>query len=169
MRSGPPFGPGGRIVNSSKPSSDSWLASSTVLTTLYSNAMSAFKHRASSGQLAQNPNARRGPDDGRPRHSEEEPVLHNAGKGMESRAEAGVDRTEGRVQDQVAVVGPERLPGCHAELRLPAQGLDRAAGRLPEEGQHFDRHRSAPETADQLAFVSDQDETPAGMRHDLLP
>src|ERR1700686_5820496 len=127
MRSGPPLGPGGRMVKSSKPSSDSWLASSTVLTTLYSNGISATKHRASSGQLAENSDPRPRPDDGGAGHAKEEPVFDDAGDLVQRPAERGVDVPEARVENQVAVVGPKWPPDRHPELGPAAEGLDRAA------------------------------------------
>src|SRR5260370_25428744 len=132
MRSGPQSGPGGRMVKSSKPSSDSWLASSPVLTTLYSKGISAPKNRASSGQLAENSNARRGADDGGASHAEEESVLDDAGNRVEGHAECDVDRPEAGVENQVAIVGRVWLAGRHPELGPPADALDRAAGRVPE-------------------------------------
>src|SRR3989442_12907593 len=136
------------MVHSSNPSSDSWFASSTVLTTLYSNGMSAPKHRASSGQLAKYSDAGRGPDDRRPRHAEEQSVLEDAGNRVEGNAEGRIDGAEAGVEHQVAVVGFERTAGRHAELGLPAQGLDRAARPLPQKGQHPDRPRAPPQPAD---------------------
>src|SRR3984893_8685021 len=168
MRSGPPLGPGGRMVKSSKPSSDSWLASSTVLTTLYSNGISATKHRASSGQLAENSDPRPRPDDGGARHAKEEPVFDDAGDLVERPAERGVDVTEARVENQVAVVRLEWPAGFHPELRPAAEGLDRASGRLPQEGQHLDRDPTVPQPAHQLALVGDEDEASAGVGDDLL-
>src|ERR1700726_1474984 len=156
------------MVKSSKPSSDSWLASSTVLTTLNSNAISAPKHRARSGQLAENPHARPRPDDGGTSHPEEEPVLHDAGDRVKGRAQTSVDDAEGRVEEQVAVVGGEGSSGGHAKLGLAAEGLNRAAGCLPEEGQDLDGDGPAPQSADQLALVGNQDEPTAGVGHDLL-
>src|SRR4029077_1558788 len=157
------------MVNSSKPSSDSWLTSSTVFTTLYSNGISAPKHRARSRQLAKNANARRRAHDGGAGHAEEESVFDDARDLVKRRAECSVDGPEAGVQDQVAIVGLEGPTGRHPELGPPAQGLDRAAGRLPQEGQNLDRYRPAPKAAHELALVGDQDESPAGMRDDLLP
>src|SRR6202165_2079650 len=156
------------MVKSSKPCSDSWLASSTVLTPLYSNGISAPKHRASSRQLAKNSNARRRADDGGAGHAEEESVFDDAGDLVQRHAERGVDGPEASVQAQVAIVRLEGPARRHPELRPPAQGLDRPTGRLPHEGQHLDRYRSASEPAHQLALVRDQHESPAGMGDDLL-
>src|SRR3984893_14629542 len=150
------------MVKGSKPSSDSWLASSTVLTTLNSNAISAPKHRARSGQLAENPHARPRPDDGGTSHPEKEPVLHGHGDRLKGRAQTSVDDAEGRVEDQVAVVGGEGSSGGHAKLGVAAEGLNRAAGCLPEEGQDLDGDGPAPPSADQLAPASMSPETTAG-------
>src|SRR5439155_16075986 len=168
-RSGPPAGPGGRMVNSSNPSSDSWLASSTVVTTLYSNGISAPKHRASSGQLAKNSHARRGTDDRRPGHAEEQSMLDDTRDRMERHAECRVDRAKAGVEHQVAVVGREWAAERHPELWPPTKGLDRAAGRLPQKGQHLDRDRATPQSADQLGLIRDQHESAAGVSDDLLP
>lgn len=45
------------MVKSSNPSSDSWFASSTVWTTLYSNGTSANKHNAGLAEFAENSDA----------------------------------------------------------------------------------------------------------------
>src|SRR5207302_7568464 len=100
MRSGPPFGPGGRMVNSSNPSSDSWFASSTVLTTLYSNGMSAAKHRASSGQLAEYSDAGRRADDRHPGYAEEQSMLDDTRDPMKRHAECRLDSAEAGVEHQ---------------------------------------------------------------------
>src|SRR5260370_14454472 len=149
------------MVKSSKPSSESWLASSTVSTTLYSKAMSAPKHRASSSQLAENSNASRRPDDRAAGHPKEEPVLDDAGDRVDGGAEGGVDGAEAGVEDQVAVVAPKRYPGGHAELGPPAERLDGPAGGFPEERQDLDRQGPPAQGGHQLALLCGQDESPS--------
>src|ERR1700694_4325121 len=148
MRSAPPAGPGGRMVKSSKPSSDSWFTSSTVLTTLYSNGISAPKHRASSRQLAENSNASRRADDRGPGHAKEQSVLDDARDGVEGSSECSIDGPKGGVEHEVAVVRLEQAAAGHTELGPPAEGLDRTAGRLPEEWQGFDGDRGGPPARD---------------------
>src|SRR5260370_36997652 len=151
------------MVKSSKPSSESWLASSTVSTTLYSKAMSAPKHRASSSQLAENSNASRRPDDRAAGDAKEEPVLDDAGERVDGGAEGGVDGAEAGVEDQVAVVAPKRYPGGHAELGPPAERLDGPAGGFPEERQDLDRQGPASQAAHQLARARAPGRPPAGV------
>src|SRR5436190_18703607 len=130
--------------------------------------MSAPKHSAGSGEFAENSKSGRAPHDGGPGDAKKEAVLEDARDRVDGHTQLRVDRTEGGIENQVAVVRRKRPARRHPQLRPATQRLNRPAGRLPEEGQHLDRHRTAPQAANEFALVGDHDEAPAGVRNDLF-
>src|SRR5579864_6049826 len=151
------------MVKSSKPSSLSWLASSTELTTLYSNAICERKHNDRRPgerallEFSEDPRPIDGPDDGALSHGQKDPMLEDTGNGVQHRCQIAIDGGEARVQNQVVVIGGKGLVTGHPKLRPAAKRLDRTAGDLPEERQHLDRHRILAEALDELALIGNED------------
>lgn len=81
-----------------------------------------------------------------------------------------LDHPKRTVQDVVAAIGDERLPfACHSSRQTRAEALQRPRGRVPSEWHDFYRHGTMDaETVDELGFVDDDDQLPAGAGNDLF-
>ena len=100
-------------------------------------------------------------------------MLDDPGPAGERPGEGGqvADRSERRVEDEVALVGAELGPvrvGAHRDGR--AKRFDEAALRGPAELDALDRERVArPQLRRQLRLVHHDDLASAGLGDDLLP
>src|SRR2546426_5564250 len=89
-------------------------------------------------------------------------MAHDAGDPRNRTRElrGALDRAEGRVEDMIPVVRPERLALLVAKLDLGPEGLERRGHVLPAERMGLHGHRGLrPEAGRGLRLVADPDET----------
>src|SRR5256886_7456804 len=99
-------------------------------------------------------------------------MAHDAGDPRKRNRELrrALDRPEGRVEDMIPVVRPERLALLVAKFDLGPEGLERRGHVLPAERMGLHGHGGLrPEAGRELRLVDDPHQTPRPPRDGPLP